>query len=286
MAPITLSQELINPIKSAMDLGGAINLPFPVVYIWVKNGEAKLKDKKGIHYFGGWASNREDMDALIKETGRELPGGFVATDLIAEDGSTIPVYASRHVIFAPIAARRAWVGKDKMRQAEYFEGARQHVQMLVYLAERRGDKDHAEYVPWGAAVLSAKGFQAQNLLSAVGAWEKHTKAIRTEIAAGIPAYFFYLSVGTFGAEIKQKSVGGGDAKSSITPIEPYLPDPVPASLMEKLFVGDIVAALMVDLQMQAKEWLTAWKTPSVDSLGKEQDLNIQPPDNLLDEAPF
>lgn len=286
MSPITLAQELINPIKSAMDMSGAINLPFAAPYIWVKNGDTRMKQQGGIHYFGGWASNQLDFDAVLQDTSRSLPAGFAKTELVTENGDSIPVYAARNVLFAPIATRRAWV-KDRVRQSDYFDGARQHVQMLVYLAEKRGEKDHTEYAPWGPAVLTAKGFQAQNLINAVGAWEKHTRNIRTEIAAGIPAYFFYLSAGTFGSEIKTKSVGGGNAKSTITPIEPYLSDKISAELMTKLFVGDIVAALMVDLQAQANEWLTAWKTPSIDTLGHDRvDSDIQPPDNNLEEMPF
>jgi hypothetical protein len=285
MTPITLSEEIINPIKASMEIGGAITLPFSVPYIWVINGDPKLKSLGGVLYFGGWASNRDDMDAVLKERATDLPTGFVPVELTAMDSKDVPVYTTRHVIFAPIATRRAWV-KDKVRAAEYIEGSRQHVQMIAYMAERKGSKDQTEYIPWGPIVLSAKGFQAQNLLNAVGAWEKHTQSIRRDIAPGIPAYFFYLALGTFGSEIKQKMVGGGSSQSAITPIEPYLPEKLTEELMTKLFVGETIAAVMVDLQVQAKEWLTAWKTVSVDSLGGSH-IPAQPeiPENFEDQ-PF
>jgi hypothetical protein len=77
----------------------------------------------------------------------------------------------------------------------------------------------------------------------------------------VPAWCFYLSLGTIRSEIKIKSVGKGST-SNITPIEAYLPDQVSAELLEKLYVGKQIYADMVAIKEDAKEWLEAWGHPS------------------------
>src|SRR3970282_807210 len=54
--------------------------------------------------------------------------------------------------------------------AQYQAGARQHVQALVFV----GSREKGGMIPWGPAVLSAKGYQAGNVVKAFKDWERHT----------------------------------------------------------------------------------------------------------------
>jgi hypothetical protein len=150
---------------------------------------------------------------------------------------------------------------------------------------KSGDNGNSIYQPWGPAVLSAKGFQVKNLLGSFGAWDKHTSTLRRKIAVGVPAWCFYLAVGTFGKDRHQVMVGSG-SQSPITPVGAYLPENLSEETLSKLFVGQQVAEAMVQYMDGAADWLSAWRDASKDQLGErpaENDYSQEPP---MEDIPF
>ena len=131
--------------------------------------------------------------------------------------------------------------------------------VLAYLFEKQGENGKAKFVPWGPVVLTAKGYQARNLLDAFARWDKATSQVRWKIAPGVPAWCFYLSLGTFGRDRQALNVGKPGAQSPITPISVYIPDRLTESFVSNLFVGSQVAEQMSTIQDQATAWLKAWK---------------------------
>jgi hypothetical protein len=163
------------------------------------------------------------------------------------------------VIVAPIGRRVSWL-TDGKRSSEYVEGGRRHLQVLAYMAEAQGDNGSRTYTPWGPVVLTSKGYQARNLLDSFARWDRATAQIRRKIAPGVPAWCFYLALGTFEKDRHVMNVGKPGAQSPITPITSYIPEHLTEDLINNLFVGNEIAAVMSDLQDQAAEWLAAWKT--------------------------
>ena len=284
---IELDQETSNALNQGMEMGGGIMLPFIAPTLWALNGKAELRQIGGAQYFGGWAANRDDIEDALQQNKLDwLPGSMKRETFVVKGDKEIEVYTSRGVLVAPIGLRKAWLTDDGRRLPAYTEGvrARQHAQALVLLAGK--DKEGIIH-PWGPAVLSAKGYQATNLLDALGAWDKHTKSIRRQIAPNVPAWCFYLAIGTFGNERKGVMVGKNGAQSSITPIGPYLPETITPETMEALFVGQETAAEMAIYLADAREWLDAWKVEHKDSLGQAPDGGPDPVEpNYDNEVPF
>lgn len=288
---IQLDQSVAAKLNQGVDLGGGVQLPFLAPYIWTLNGTAALKALGGAQYYGGWVVKQEDIEDCARDTHRTIPAEFILSEISTKDGGTFPGYTSRHVIVAPIGIRKAWVTSEGVRYHEYQPGTRQHVQALCYLATKEGE---GQYHPWGPVILTTKGFQAKNLIDSFAAWNRHTASLRRKIAPGVPAWCFYLAVGTFGAERKSVSVGK-NAKSPITPISAYLKPGLTEADLENLFVGDTVATIMAELMDEAKEWLDAWKgDPSTNQFHQSQNGYGMPEDDFIwpdtdrpeDEIPF
>ncbi len=282
MEPITLDQNLAKQLEGGMASGGAIELPFPVVYLWVLNGQAGYKSQGGAAYHGGWACKLDDTNLIAETTGAGIPSDWKVTSLSGRDGSEFETYSTRSVIVAPIGKRISWLDADgKTRSPEYQEGWRRHIQVLAYLAEKSGANGEAKYEPWGPVVLTAKGYQARNLLDAFSRWKRATASLLHKVAPGVPAWCFYLALGTFGKERQVMNVGKPGAQSPITPVMAYIPEKVTDDLIARLFVGKEVAALMGDYLEQAAEWLKAWSEPTVEQAGMQQG----PDDGFLMSGP-
>ncbi len=258
MDPITLDSNLAKKLESGMRAGETVELPFPVIYIWALNGQSSYKSQGGALYYGGWACKVEDLQALTGQQGLPVPSDWKQVTIASRDGGEFEAYTTRNVIVAPIGKRVSWLFDGK-RFSTYVEGGRRHLQVLAYLAEAKGENGSKQFVPWGPVVLTAKGYQARNLLDAFARWDKATSQIRWKIAPGIPAWCFYLSLGTFGRERQAVNVGKPGAQSPITPISVYVPDRMTEDFVSSLFVGQPVAELMSSLQDQASDWLKAWK---------------------------
>jgi hypothetical protein len=258
MDPITLDSNLAKKLDSGMRAGESVELPFPVIYIWALNGQSSYKSQGGALYYGGWACKVDDLQALTGQQGLPVPADWKQVTISSRDGGEFEAFTTRNVIVAPIGKRESWL-YDGKRFSAYVEGGRRHLQVLAYLAEAKGENGSKQFVPWGPVVLTAKGYQARNLQDAFARWDKATSQIRWKIAPGIPAWCFYLSLGTFGRERQALNVGKPGAQSPITPISVYVPDRMTDEFVSNLFVGSPVAEQMSALQDQATDWLKAWK---------------------------
>ncbi len=262
MVPISLDSHLSKKLDQGMRSGEAVDLPFNVIYIWALNGQTSFKSQGGALYYGGWACKTEDMQSASEQAGVPIPQDWKQVTISSRDGNEYEAYTTRNIIVAPIGKRESWIVEGK-RSAEYIEGGRRHLQVLAYMAEARGENGAKVFVPWGPIVLTAKGYQARNLLDAFNRWNKATASIRYKVAPGVPAWCFYLSLGTFGKERQAISVGKPGTQSPITPIGAYIPERFTEELITSLFVGEEVAAKMAELQDQASDWLSGWKGTAV-----------------------
>jgi hypothetical protein len=262
MSPIQLDSNIARKLDQGMRSGEVVDLPFPVVYVWALNGQTSYRSTGGAPYFGGWACKAEDLQSVADQQALPVPSEWKQVTISSRDGGEFEAFTSRSVLVAPIGRRESWLS-DGRRSAAYIEGGRRHLQVLAYLAESQGSNGSKTFVPWGTVVLTAKGYQARNLLDSFARWEKATAQIRWKVAPGVPAWCFYLSLGTFGKDRQAMNVGKPGAQSPITPISVYIPDKFSEDVFASLFVGNEVAAVMADLQDQASQWLSAWKEPTV-----------------------
>jgi hypothetical protein len=281
MLPITLDTDLSKKLDQGMRAGENIELPFPVVYIWTMNGQPSYKSQGGALYYGGWACKAEDLQAIVESQGVTIPSNWKQVTISSRDGGEFEAYTTRSVIVAPIGKRESWLFDGK-RMPSYVEGGRRHLQVLAYMAELQGTNGGnggaraGQLIPWGPVVLTAKGYQARNLLDAFARWDKATAQMRWKFAPGVPAWCFYLTLGTFGKDRQATNVGKPGAQSPITPISVFLPDNLNeggkfADELSRLFVGQEIAAVMSDLQDQAYEWLNAWKAGALEEVEEYRD---------------
>lgn len=282
-------------LNEGMDLGGGVELPFTAPVFWWLNGNAQaraLAVQTPALFYGGWACNQEDLDEVVDDRG-SLPGGLVKTEIYTREGKNIFAFTSRILIVAPIGFRRGWItgGQDSnTRYARYMEGARQHIQILALMGQQMPDKT---YQSWGPIVLSAKGYQAQYLTSAMKDWKKVLEKSRRQHAPQVPAWAFWAGVGTFGNDINIHMVGK-TAKSPITPVELFTPREVTLEMLRRLYVGKETVSEMADLMDEATDWLNAWKRHDAGANGDgqppageyEDDGYIPPEPGMEDEIPF
>ena len=250
--------NLAKKLDQGMRAGEAVELSFPVVYIWALNGQASYKSQGGALYFGGWACKADDLQAVTQHQSLSIPENWKQVTIASRDGGEFEAYTSRTITVAPIGKRESWL-HDGKRSTNYIEGGRRHLQVLTYMAETQGNNGANQLTPWGPVVLTAKGYQARNLLDAFARWEKATSQLRWKLAPGIPAWCFYMTLGTFGKERQVLNVGKPGAQSPITPISAYLPASMSEEVLQNLFVGNDVVEMMANLQDQAGDWLNAWK---------------------------
>lgn len=283
---ITLENGLSERLNEGMSVGSSIELPFFAPVFWVMNGDPKLRQVGGVHFFGGFAVSAEDWQkACYDEWGlANEPPTITRTEISTTDGRELDIYASRHLIVAPICSRVTWYTQDGARYTEFVKGARQHAQVLAYLAVKNDQTGNID--PLNVVMLSAKGYQAKNMLDAFGAWERTTKQIRGKVAPGVPAWCFYLSIGTFGNDRKQIMVGKGSSQSAITPISAYIPKELTGEIIEKLFVGQDVAEAMATYLEGAQEWLHAYDQKSGNNGNGTRPVEAPPEPDFGDLEPI
>jgi hypothetical protein len=282
-----LDSELARKLGDGMRFGDAVELPFPVIYLWALSGQASYKAQGNALYYGGFACKADAMAEINEQQTLDIPEGWKQVTIGSRDGQEFEAFVTRSVLVAPFSKRISWL-LDGQRSPEYVDGGRRHIQVLAYLAEKKGTNGDSQYIPWGPVVLTAKGYQAKHLTDALQRWEKASSYIRRKVAPGIPAWCFYLALGTFGKERLAVNVGKPGAQSPITPITSYIPDNLDEKQLAKLFVGNDVASIMADLQDNAQEWLSAWQQP-VQENGQAIQSYDEGPDNFSnfpDEIPF
>jgi len=253
-----MEQSALDNLKDAEASGEGIRLPFPVPYIFVINGDAKMKavaEKTPALYFGGWATDADQMGELI-DAGviPEFPKHFVAYEGVS-GSNTWNGLCGRTVTLSVVARRQRWLNKDGDSSPKFNKetgSTRRHVQILALV--------YSEGKPLGYCVVSAKGFQAGNLLGALKEWEiaisKHRKAIN---ATTLPLSAFALTFGTAGDKPNFVSVGSGETRE-ITPIQAIIPEDMSPEKVAKRFVGKVVLQENASRLEMAREWLEAWST--------------------------
>ena len=276
-----LPEEVQNEFEGGLSTGG-IQLPMKVPYLWVKNGEVARKKDGGALYFGGWAVNMEEMDSICGEFKRGLPFGLKEIAVIPSADSSdkeieLNLYVSRAILFAPLAMRESSILKDGTRVVAFSRGGRPHTQVLGLLAQV--DKDASV---WGYAVLSAKGYQAGNVMDSIRKAQSAIKAAckKTEGFGLAPSNAFWMQLGTFSTKREAIKVGGGDSQSEITPIGVLLPEAINAEWLEKHYIGDDNVLQARDVMKTCREWLDAWKADNIGKVGVPRNLPEEPPDGI------
>jgi hypothetical protein len=251
-----MAEYEIEAMRQAENSGGGVRLPFPALFIHVKNGDQKLRGAAASTpslYFGGWEADAGQVAELID--------AGVVTDTLktwaAYDGvsgsKTWDAVGARQVAVSYIAKRERWISKDGQSWSpKYDEGhSRRHLQVLVSLYENRG-----YYCP---AILTAKGFQVSEVLNAFGVWDKAMAPLKKEInATSFPRGAFWLEIGTEGERPNFKTVGKPGSENMITPMTAVGADKLTADKLRKRYVGREILAANVRMLTEAKDWLAAW----------------------------
>lgn len=257
MGEFDLNDDLLAGVDESV-LGmatGQSTLPIPAPLFYVTNGSGVPNDTAPALQYGGWSVDAEAMDRVLDTTKRQLPSGLSKSASFSREGKELNVYSTRSLMVAPVAIRSSWVDKESgFRSPKYFDNARRHVQMLVIIAT----KDKTGLHVWGPAILSAKGYQAKNLLDSVDAWSKHLLPKLAEMNAVTRPALFWMPIGTFG-DFHSEQVGTGRAKSAITPIKPFLPK-LDKETLVKAFGGEELASAIVETHRACGQWLEAWRS--------------------------
>ena len=272
-----VDQSVSDRLNQGMQIGGSVEIPILAPFTFWKNGSAQnrpLKDANPILYYGGWGTDKQEMDDAIEAYG--TPGKVIEVEMTNQDGKDYQAYVSRYVIVAPIAYRDAWFKKDGvnwLRKAKWEDGYNHHkIQMLCYRA--RQIEDGAE--PWGPVVLTVSGYNAGFLLDAVKNWARFLDPVRKKYALNVPAWGFWMSVGSFGPEPIFKSVGKGTQKP-INPIGLHFPTKEPTlEMLKKVFVGKDTLAEMAALMEECEEWLNNWKEDPTEQPAAASDYEEPP----------
>ncbi len=155
---IVLNPDTAAELREGMQVSNAVELPFLAPVFYALNGDQKLRQLGGAQYFGGFAADAAKLLDAWADQGA-FPG-LVRLDRPVKN-KTIDEFITRALIVAPIGTRSSWFSEGQdgnlTRSADYFPGARMHVQALVMVAHK---KDDGTFEPWNAAVLSGKGHQA------------------------------------------------------------------------------------------------------------------------------
>src|SRR5512141_1633781 len=108
MDPITIDMNLAKKLDLGMRAGEAVELPFPVVYVWALNGQAGFKSQGGALYYGGWACKAEDLQMVADQQGLSIPKEWKQVTISSRDGDEYEAFTTRYTIVAPIGKRESW----------------------------------------------------------------------------------------------------------------------------------------------------------------------------------
>jgi hypothetical protein len=285
MSPIINVPDEYNKTPDPTQYGDTIQLPFTAPLISWRNGNVAYKPEDGALYYGGWECSADRLEIAYTQDGYQPLVAFgTARSITSREGHVYQAYVARSLAVLPIATRRMWV-VDEHKPGDKGRG---WDQILVYLADRTEKDKKSVLIPWGPAVLSAKGLSAKNLQDAFKVFAKETAAARKEFAGNAKPWLFYHVLGTFANEPEIERVGPKGQQSPITPCRCGLP--VAAKINEAFltfrYPGDEILAICSDLRTQAQEWLSAWKsdrsTKPSDPTGLANDQEPEMPE----EPPF
>jgi hypothetical protein len=250
MSPIT-SKYKANDMGNPFQTGDEVSLTFPHLRLYWHNGKPDADKNRGVYHYGGWFSGAEDfMNDVSQFDKKPEEIGFKGDNWTGKDGDEYGVYSSRMVYVAPIANRKIW-------KSYVFEGATKNkstYSLLGFLAYPTTEK----LCYLGPVVLSGSSWSGAMIEDAVKKFPSLTADARARVAPGVPAWQWYISVGTYGDKRITKSVGTSKT-SPIVPAQIYTPDGGwTDKKIEKYFVPDDVVEQMIETRRAAEEWL-AWK---------------------------
>ncbi len=240
---------------------GKVELDFPVLRLWWKNGNAKaipdelddaakaeLRKKLGVTYYGGWCAHHKDADEALAAMGNTIIPGFQLVTMSGSKNSKFEVYTARQVSIAPILKRLAWFTPEEPGSRPYSRH-----EILSYIAVP--DPKTKTFVPWGLAVLSGRSTSGLAVVNTIAAWGRKIEKI-IETPATQPIWAHWVTLGTLRADIYVEMRGKGNNTSPVTPCEFYLPeDKIPLKeFVAKRYIGS-------ELQTQCEEYRTlsiAW----------------------------
>jgi hypothetical protein len=274
----------------------AVELPFPAPPFYILNGNARLEQVGGVHFFGGWACNTDKFQPTIDHwEGRIFPiPGISPAQTILENGTKLDVHAARNLFVAPIGMRQFSTIENaegrKQRVAPFTKGARPGIQFLCMLGYRDPQK---VIQAWAPIMLTASGYQVNHLQDAFSNWNKAIKPLVKKLVPDVDpsavSNLFWMSIGTFGTERKAITVGIPPRQQTITPVTSYIPENLDEEMLKKLYVGEELAGWMATLSLEAKEWLQVFRnmTPAkpVAETVETQYLD-EPPPPPDDDIPF
>jgi hypothetical protein len=272
----SVNNELLSEVEANITLtSGESTLPFPAPTFYWMNGSPEYKPVGSVFYFGGWAVDRERFDQALEHYGLS-PLNCLAgpTEFEAKNGNDAEVYHGRVLAVSIAAIRSSWISESGVRVPKYTKGYRRHIQALAMLADTDG-KSFKMAMP---VVLSAKGFQAKNLLGIVDEWGRITFSARNQYANGLPAWMFWSAIGTYGERV-QEMVGSGTRKSPITPMVLLKPEITPERL-QTLFGGNALLEKVKYLHDNSVEWQASWETQGsapASQYAPQDDQYQQPP---------
>lgn len=243
-----------------MSAGGFVQLPFDHLFAYWIRGDAAVQPDlgSGARHYGGWAVERPAFEAVVPAP---VPDKFILEHVTNASGEAREVYAFRNIICAPFARRFRWY-VDSRRQDDKGRG---HVQYAVLTALFNKTENKFNY--FKPAILSCKGLTSVQLDKCFSNWKAATATLRANSANNAPPNFFWLPVGTFGAERKAQKAG----QSYITPPSFFVPsseygkelDPNKLTVddLRRLYIGRELTDKMAMLRLESQEWLDEWSKP-------------------------
>lgn len=219
-------------------------LPFDALNVWWVNGSAAHKAAGGPRYFGGWEVSAEQ----VAESTWGLPKSWEQYEAVGKDGSPYPAYGSRVLTLALIAKREKFTNYDDKNDVKltFGQGYSSHTQTLGAMFF---DKALTDFIP---VVVTTKGVNAGKMNKAIKTW-KEALGKANSAWRNYSLMAFALTFGTKGTEREQVSVGKGDKKSWIVPIQPLIFN------IETRLIGRATVEAMLNLRMQAEPWLDDWR---------------------------
>ena len=256
-----------------------VTLPFPALRLNWFNGVPQNKAFKDTRHFGGWFAGSDKVAEDLPAMGVDaLPAQFgQGEEFVARAGESFNAYEARFLYVAPICLKDDWYSElnDQGVMAK-----RHRIDLLSLLGTHVKGQP---IMPWGAAVLSAKGFAATAVVQAMRAFVKVTADVRRVTAKDVPTMFFYVPIGTFGDKLITAPAGN----SIYTPAQ-IMPVEWDEAALEALYVDDEAwQDALVNMQADAKSWLadtrgkrekTAVNTEDVGGVVPEGDY----PDEIID----
>jgi hypothetical protein len=271
MSPIT-SKYKANDLGNPFQTGGEISLPFPKVSVFWHNGKPDADKTRGVYHYGGFFSGAEDITNELADFNIKPEAiGWKGDTWTDKDGKEYAVYSSRQIFVAPVANRKVW-------RKYVFEGVEKNkstYSLLGFMAYPTAEK----LCFLGPVIISASSYSGAMLEDAVKKWPSITAEARAKAAPNVPAWQFYIPIGTFGDKRVAVKVGNGPKTSMIVPAQIFVPDKgwTPEKI-EKYFVPDEVVDQMIDTKKAADEWLN-WK-PDESKTQQDSRADDAPPEEI------